>query len=208
MLQLFFGSILLSLVHASIPNHWLTVVSIGRAEKWSLRETLFAAFITGFTHIFSTILIGIAIGIIGYTISERYAFIYEKIAPILLIALGLAFVIADRISHHKHQHGIENIKTRNRSKLAILTSLSLTMFLSPCIELEAYYFNAGSAGWIGILMVSAVYLVVTVTGIVLLVYLASKGVNSIRSHFLDQHGRLLSGAILVLLGIITLFIGF
>ena len=40
MWQLFLGSLLLSLIHATIPNHWLPVVAVGKAEKWTMNETL------------------------------------------------------------------------------------------------------------------------------------------------------------------------
>ena len=32
------GSIILSLLHAAIPNHWLPVIAIGRKEGWTLSE--------------------------------------------------------------------------------------------------------------------------------------------------------------------------
>ena len=84
----------------------------------------------------------------------------------------------------------------------------MAMFLSPCLEIEAYYFQAATAGWSGILMVSAVYVIVTVSGMLLLVFLASKGVRAIQSHFLDHHEKLLSGIVLILLGIFALFVHF
>jgi hypothetical protein len=37
MIDLLAGSILLSIIHAAIPNHWIPVVMIGRAEKWCFR---------------------------------------------------------------------------------------------------------------------------------------------------------------------------
>jgi hypothetical protein len=98
--------------------------------------------------------------------------------------------------------------TKNRSKWAIVISLAITMFLSPCLEVEAYYFQAGAEGWPGILAVSAVYVLVTVAGMLLLVYLGNKGVRAIHSHFLDHHEKLLSGLVLVLLGIVALIVRF
>jgi len=89
MWQLVFGSILLSLVHASIPNHWLPVVAIGKAEHWSQRETLFVAGISGMAHTLSTVIIGIIIGFIGHRLNESYTFISENVAPLLLILLGV-----------------------------------------------------------------------------------------------------------------------
>jgi nickel/cobalt exporter len=208
MLQLFFGSILLSLVHAAIPNHWLPVVAIGKAENWTQRETLLVAAISGFAHTISTVLVGITIGIIGISLSRNYAFISEKVAPALLIVLGVIYLIIDRLNHHKHTHGTDTGKIRSRSKWAIVISLALAMFLSPCIEIEAYYFQAGVEGWPGILMVSAVYVIITVSGMVLLVFLGNKGVRAIQSHFLDHHEKLLSGIVLLLLGIFALLVHF
>ena len=208
MFQLLFGSFLLSLVHAAIPNHWLPVVAIGRAEHWTQRETLIVAGISGFAHTLSTVLVGITIGLIGHTLSRNYTFISEKVAPALLILLGVIFLVIDRLNYHKHKHQVRTGKSGNRSKVAIITSLAIAMFLSPCLEIEAYYFQAGAAGWQGILLVSVVYVVITVSGMLLLVYLGNKGVRAIRSHFLDHHEKLVSGLVLVLLGVFSLFVRF
>jgi nickel/cobalt transporter (NicO) family protein len=208
MLQLFFGSILLSLVHAAIPNHWLPVVAIGRAENWTQKDTLLVAAISGFAHTLSTVLVGITIGIIGISLSRNFTFFAETVAPAVLIVLGLTYLIIDLLKHHKHVHGTDAGKIRNRSKWAIITSLAFAMFLSPCIEIEAYYFQAGSKGWPGILLVSLIYVVITVLGMVILVYLGNKGVRAIQSHFLDHHEKLLSGVVLILLGVFGLLVHF
>ena len=80
------------------------------------------------------------------------------------------------------------------------------MFFSPCIEIEAYYFNAGLLGWAGIWIVSVIYLLVTVLGMVLLVDLGLRGAKKIRSHFLDHHEKMITGIVLVVLGIVAYFI--
>lgn len=208
MWQLFFGSFLLSIIHATIPNHWLPIVAIGKAENWTQHETLVVTGISGFAHTFSTLLIGIAIGFVGHRLHESYTFISEKIAPSLLILLGVIYLIVDRLKHHQHTHGIPSAVARKRSKWAIIISLAITMFLSPCLEIEAYYFQAGTQGWMGILLVSAVYVIVTVSGMLLLVYLGNKGVRAIQSHFLDHHEKLLSGMVLILLGVLALILKF
>jgi putative Mn2+ efflux pump MntP len=40
----------------------------------------------------------------------------------------------------------------------------------------------------------------------LLVYLGNKGVRAIQSHFLDHHEKLLSGLVLILLGVFALIV--
>jgi putative Mn2+ efflux pump MntP len=148
------------------------------------------------------------VGIIGINLSRNYALITEKIAPSLLIIIGVIYVLIGLRHHHHNHHHKEIIDgdVRNRNKWAIISYLALTMFLSPCLEIEAYYLQAATAGWAGILVVTAIYIFVTIGGMLLLVFLAGKGVQSIRSHFLAHYERVLSGSVLIVLGIISFFV--
>ncbi len=208
MIQVIIGSLLLSVVHASIPNHWIPLVALGRSENWSKKELLIITAITGFAHTASTIIIGILVGFLGYELSTRYFSIISVVAPTILIVLGIIYLIADFSGGHHHHHG--HIKQRNNSsnisKLSIVVSLCVAMFFSPCIEIEVYYFNAGILGWTGIWIVSVIYLVVTVLGMVLLVDLGLRGAKKIRSHFLDHHEKMITGIVLIVLGIVAYFI--
>jgi len=169
MYQILIGSLLLSLIHALIPNHWLPLIAISKTEKWTQNQTLWATVITGIAHTLSTIIIGIIVGLIGYKLSASYSLISETIAPSILIVLGLVYVVVDIHHNHHHHHQMSPIvkeQGQNKSRwVAILTSLSIAMFLTPCIEIEAYYFQAGTIGWTGIFIVSAVYLITTVSAL-------------------------------------------
>lgn len=205
MFQVFLGSFLLSIIHASIPNHWLPIVAIGSSEKWTRRETLVATGVAGFAHTASTILIGIFVGLLGYTLSESYEPVVRVAAPVILVSFGLLYIIIDLKSMHTHPHGI-NGASHKGSKAAIIGSLSLAMFFSPCIEIEAYYFSAGLIGWSGIFIVSVVYLIVTVLGMLILVDLGLKGAKKLRWHFLEHHEKRVTGAVLILLGVLAYFV--
>lgn len=210
MWQVFIGSLILSVIHALIPNHWIPLIAISKTEKWTNKETLFATLVTGFSHTLSTIIIGIIVGFIGIKLSESYSYITRIAAPIVLILIGVIYCLLDlKSSHHHHHHEIDNQKLKNRrSNLAIITSLSIAMFLTPCIEIEAYYFQAGTIGWIGIFIVSLVYLLITLFVMLFLVYLGLKGVNRFNSHFLEHHEKSITGIVLILLGLLAYFIEF
>jgi len=208
MIHLLVSAFLLSIVHAAIPNHWLPIVAIGKGEKWSRGLTLRVTFISGIAHIASTIIIGLLVGWAGYEFSERYTAIFQWLAPSILVGLGLVYLFLHLKEHfgHGHHHHHHDEKKINRSSVtAIITSLTIAMFFSPCIELETYYFTAGSAGWAGILAVSLIYLIVTVAMMVLLVYLALMGSEKINFHFLEHNERLIISTILILTGIIAYF---
>lgn len=210
MWQLFLGSMLLGLIHPLFPNHWIPLIAISKTEKWTNKETIFATLITGFSHTLSTIIIGIIVGFVGIKLSESYSYITRIAAPLILVIIGVIYLILDfRSSHHHHHFEIDNDTLKNRkSKTAIIFSLCIGLFFSPCIEIEAYYFQAATQGWIGILLVSMVYLIMTLTIMVCLVYLGLKGVNKFNFHFLDHHEKSITGVVLILLGLLAYFVEF
>ena len=210
MWQIFLGSLLLSVIHGLIPNHWIPLIAISKAERWTNKETLFATFITGFSHMLSTIIIGIMVGFVGIKLTESYHNITKVAAPIIMVLIGIIYLLIDLKSsrHHHHLDINEKVIKNKKSKLAIITSLSIAMFLTPCIEIEAYYFQAGTIGWLGIIIVSSVYLIITLIFMLALVYLGLKGVNRFKSHFLEHHAKRITGIVMILLGLIAYFVEF
>ena len=205
-LEIFFGSFILSVIHALIPNHWMPLVAIGRTENWTRKDTLGVTAITGVAHTASTVLIGIVVGVVGYSLSSSYEFITHIVAPIILVGLGFVYLMVDARGSHRHHELEAKQSGSGRSKIAIVTTLGMAMFFSPCIEIEAYYFFASSLGWLGIITVSVVYLVITVLGMVILVFIGLKGVEKLKWHFLEHHDRKVTGLLLILLGMFAYFV--
>ena len=209
MWQIVLGSILLSLIHALIPNHWIPLIALSKTEKWTTKETLSATFITGFSHTISTILIGIAVGFAGIELSESYGHLTKMAAPFILLVIGIIYVLKDlRAGHHHHHHFELKNSELKKTRIAVITSLSIAMFLTPCIEIEAYYFQASTIGWMGILLVSVIYLFITLLVMITLVYLGMKGINRLNSHFLEHHEKGITGIVLILLAVIAYFVEF
>jgi len=212
MWQIFLGSFTLSVVHAFIPNHWIPLIALAKSEKWSMKETLVSTGITGVSHTLSTILIGIFVGFAGIKLSEEFTFVTRIAAPLVLFVLGIFYLLIDWRSSHHHQHHHfdvnEPVINHKKSKTAILFTLSIGMFFSPCIEVEAFFFQAGTLGWSGIFIVSLVYLLVTLALMLTLVYLGLKGVNKFDSHLLEHHEKRIIGIVLILLGLLAYFVEF
>jgi putative Mn2+ efflux pump MntP len=205
--QIVLGSLLLSALHAAIPNHWIPLVAIARSEGWTRSETLTFTGITGLAHVTSTILIGVVAGLLGHGLSTRYSAVASVVAPAVLIGLGLIYLALElrgRAHHHGHLKPPERADAASR--LSLVATLSAAMFFSPCIEIEAYYFTAGTLGAPAIVAVSLVYLVVTVGGMILLVDLGLKGASKMQSHFLEHHERAVTGLVLVGLGLLALVV--
>ncbi|MFA5833929.1 MAG: hypothetical protein WDA22_10690 [Bacteroidota bacterium] len=210
--QIIIGALLLSIVHASIPNHWLPLVALSKSEKWNERFTLSTTAIAGAAHTLSTLIIGVIVGFLGYKLSDSYSFIVGVIAPSLLLLLGIIYlalsILANKHHHHHHHHSheIHLDDTKKKTTIAIILTLMISMFFSPCLEIEAYYFVASKLGWQGIITVSVIYTIITISGMLLLVWLGMKGVKNIKSHYLEHHEKTITGILLIVLGIAGYFI--
>lgn len=204
MIQLIIGSILLSLLHGLIPNHWLPILAIARKEAWSRGETLSITLLAGLAHATSTILIGFGLGLLGLTLSNEISFFTSLIAPGILISLGLFFIWQHYRHHHFHLH--QKVEVKNRSKVQIVALLAIAMFFSPCLEIEAYYPVAGAIGWHAVAIISLIYLLISVGGMVLWVSWAYKKITHVNWHRLEHNAGIITGAVLILTGMLFFII--
>ena len=203
MYSIFIGSLLLSLLHAVIPNHWLPVLAIGKKDNWTLQEVTKVTFISGLAHALSTIVIGIILGFLGLQLASKIQYFTHFIAPAVLILLGVFFIY----QHHRHKHfHLHQVSKLSLSKTKIIMALVVAMFLSPCLEIEAYFLMAGTKGWWAVATIAALYLTISVTGMVVWVRLVYKGMLKLNWHTLEHKAGIITGWTLIITGIIAFFI--
>lgn len=206
--SLLVGSLTLSLLHALIPSHWLPFVTIGQTERWSLRQTLTVTAIAGLAHTISTTLLGILVSLAGWQLAENYHDLSERAIPLLLLALGLWYLMQHLRHRHLHDHIDLGAARKARSFTALLLSLGLAMFLSPCLEIEAYFLSAGAKGWNAVVLVALIYNVVTLSGMLLMVTIGRRGLQQVNPHWFEHHENLITGLTLVGLAVLNFFIEF
>lgn len=198
MLNLLTGSLLISILHAFLPNHWLPVLAISKKEKWDLNQTTRVTFIAGLAHASSTALLGILLAFIGAELSTLIQNFTLYIAPGILISIGLFYIYQHSRHHHFHLHG--HPETQSHQK--IVFALAASMFLSPCFEIEAYFLMAGTISWSLVTIMAVLYLLVTVTGMVVWVRIAQKGLTKLNWHSLEHNAGIITGITLVVSGIL------
>lgn len=203
MSSLFIGSLLISLLHALIPNHWLPVLAIGRKEGWSLAETTRITFIAGLSHVISTVAIGILLALIGNELAMYIDNFTKVIGPSVLVLIGIYFVRQHYIHHHFH---LEKKQIEKKSKSAVILALVIAMFLSPCMEIEAYFMLAGGKGWYFMALMAGMYTIITIAGMLIWIRIVYKGVLKLNWHKWEHNAGIITGLVLIITGIISFFI--
>ena len=204
MLSLVAGTFFLALIHALIPNHWLPLVAVARAENWKVKDLTTVTFISATAHVLGTVALGLVLGVIGKELAERYGEAINIGASILLIIFGLVYYTVNLPHHHHSQQ--KDVAQYQRSKRRWILIFVAMMFLSPCLEVESLFLSAGAFGMATVTLISVVYAIVSISGILLLVNLGNKGVNLLPAEFIEHNEKRISGAVLIAVGIISFFL--
>lgn len=209
MLSFVLGALVVSLVHALMPDHWMPIVLISRTERWSDRETLWASILIVVPHMLSTIALGVFAGLVGFKLSALHDMVMSIIAPVVFVCVGLGYIYLNfrRGRHHGHG-GSSPDELADQPKGRIISLLAVALFFSPCVPMGSYFFIAGSSGVHSLIYVSATYILVTVASILLLVHAGRRGVELLRWEFLEENERLVTGLVLLILGVLIYFIEF
>jgi putative Mn2+ efflux pump MntP len=200
--EFLFAALTLSLLHATIPNHWLPIIAIGKRSGWTAGKTVRITVMAGSAHALSTILIGLALSLLGWQLSEWVTVFSRIAAPVFLIGMGLVFIWRHYFHRHFHLHGPIR-DTQDEQKLIL--ALALAMFLSPCLEIAAFFMLAGTHGLSAVLALSGLYFLTTVLGMAVWVWLVWRGLTISNWHSLEHYAGIISGGILVISGLWGLF---
>ena len=204
MLSLLTGTLILAAIHALIPNHWLPLVAVAKAEGWKQKEITTVTLLAAAAHVFGTIALGIVLGFIGKELKEEYGKAITVAAAIILIVFGLVYFSVN-LPHHHHSTQ-QDVSAYKKSKTRWIWIFIGMMFLSPCLEVESLFLSAGAFGMGAVFAMAACYAIISILGIWLLVSLGIKGVNLLPADFIEHNEKKISGIVLILVGIVTFFL--
>lgn len=200
MFNIIIGNLVLSLLHAIIPNHWLPVLVIGRNDNWSIKEVSRITLLSGFGNAISTMIIGLIMCFLGLELAASIQYFTHFVVPGVLIVLGIFYIY----QHHRHRHfHLHSIPEPTLAKNKIVIALVVGMFFSPCMEIEAYFLLAGAKGIWALVIVAILYLAISVSGIVMWVRLAYKGILKFNLHAIKHKAGIITGWTLIFTGIIS-----
>ncbi|MFN3246406.1 MAG: hypothetical protein ACK42K_06870 [Leptonema sp. (in: bacteria)] len=197
--QYIVATILLALIHGSIPNHWLPFIALSRAEKWSTKKLIMIISIGAIFHSLSTAILGFFISYFGYYISSISQL--EKILPtFFMVFLGMIYLIIDHQEHYN-----DPLKKKSINPIFSVMLLYLGMFFSPCLEIEAIYFSVGRYGLTSFVLISLIYTIITLVSMLTFSYLAYKGLLKYFPKILEKYEKRMIGLVLIILGIFSFY---
>ncbi len=212
------------------PDHYLPFIVIGRARGWKLRRTLLTAAVCGLGHVAGSVVLGL-VGIgLGVAVGklEIIEGVRGNLAAWLLISFGLIYTAwgvrqavrnrphshahqhADGTSHDHHHHHHHDHSHVHEAKNKSITpwALFVVFVLGPCEPLiPILMYPAARANVGGLILVTAIFAVVTIATMVGMVFLAERGIALLPLKKMERYAHVLAGLAIFSSGLAIRFLG-
>ncbi|WP_019924993.1 hypothetical protein [Nocardia sp. BMG111209] len=211
--------------HAVLPDHWVPLAVMARAQRSSLPRVLRLSGLAGVAHVALSLLLGaivIGIGLQFRDVVERRE---NLVVGGLLIVTGLALAVLElrgrghghshdehgahgHAGHeHEHQHGHEHehAGSGDRGRVGRLLSVAVPFgaAASPDLTILPIFLAAGAVGTTAALGTLIVFALVTIATIVVATTLGALAGYRLRGERVDRNANLITAAVLAIIGILV-----
>lgn len=212
---------------AAGPDHYLPFVALARSGNWSYRKTLLWTIVCGTGHILSSVLLGLGIAALGWSLTRISAVEAARgsYAGWAMFGFGLLYTIwglynAYRNKPHKHfdmegdgemyvyehRHG-EAVRPYERHKVTPWV-MFIIFLLGPCEPMiPLLFFPAAKSNWAVMLLMIAVYTVVTLLTMITIVTLGYTGLGFMNTEKMSRYMHAIGGFTILLCGAGMLWLG-
>ena len=225
-----FSAATIAFVHTLLgPDHYLPFVALAKARCWGISKTIRITLLCGAGHLAGSI----ALGLLGIALGTKMASLEwleglrGNLAAWILIGFGIAYTAwglrqawRNRPHEHWHSHGDhshchEHSHHQEHSHVHANTRSSLTPWiifiifvLGPCEPLiPLLMYPAARESVFGVMMVTAVFGMVTVLTMSLAVIVASLGIRAIKLKRFERYSHAVAGSTILVCGISVAFLG-
>ncbi len=211
-LPILLTGLMIALLHAAIPTHWLPFVIASRAQKWSWQKTQSILLIAGLGHIIMTTVLGALIFVLGLGFFQKYQNYFLLLACLSIAIFGFYQVVQHfqgrKHSHcqqTEHHHHFDDIQKNSQDGWAILSLLSLLTF-SPCESFLPVYLSAVQQGWPGFLYLSLILAVGTLSSMLILTWISLRSLARFQMNWIEDYEKLVTGIGLLTLSVLVFLI--
>jgi len=215
------------------PDHYLPFIMMSWARKWSAAKTGLITFLCALGHIAGSVVLGLLGVVLGWAVKglEGTEAIRGGLAAWLLIAFGFAYLVwgirlvyrrqphrhrhphlseasgphqheHTHVGEHTHVHDLETGKTVTPWVLFVI------FVFGPCEPLiPLLMYPAAKGGYGGLVLVTAVFGIVTTATMLAAVFLGKAGVDFLPLKKIQRYSHALAGAAIMLCGLAIQFLG-
>lgn len=214
----------LGFIHTVLgPDHYIPFVALAKARNWTRTRTAAVTFLCGLGHVGSSVLIGLAGIALGTSVSrlEWLEGLRGDAAGWLLLSFGLAYMLwgikkaikGEKHSHshthdgssvhsHEHPHETEHAHVHGNGTSVTPWALFIIFVFGPCEPLiPVLMYPAMKGGLSHAMAAAAVFSLVTVSTMMVSVFLLLRGVRLFPAERLERYAHALAGFAILSCGV-------
>ena len=198
----------IAFLHSFAPDHWMPFAVIAKAKKWPKAKLLWIIFVSGIGHVVSSVILGVMGILLGFSLSKLKGIEGHRgeIGLWLLIGFGIAYMLWGIKKARGHEHKeIEEEKLKR--KTVAMWTLFAVVILGPCEPLIPLIFLGYNYGWAGVVLVAAVFSIVTIVMMLLQGFLSFMGVQLIKNEIAGRYSHAFAGLVIALTGVFIMLVG-
>lgn len=204
MVVLSFSAAFVGLVHSLAPGHWLPVVLMAKARRWSLKTALLGAMVTASGHIFLSVLLGLLSIWIGVHFLSQYEAQIERYAGLALAGFGLIYA-AQAYFRHSSCHGHTHHGPDPRGQKTPFVFL-FTLGFSPCVAVLPVFAAAAAEGSFSTVLTLICFSIGVMTALIGSTLVVSLGLVKLDHPIFEHFGDVITGMGVALMGVILFFV--
>jgi len=215
------------------PDHYVPFIALAKCRNWHMGKTLLWTFVCGVGHVAAALLIAVGFYyLLGWVTEEHAKFIDDhrgNVAAWLLIAFGAIYAAwglraarASKPHKHTHQHenGEEHTHTHSHNctghrhwhdrpdnAKVIPWILFIIFAFGPCEAVWGVLPAAAAVSPACLAVATLVFTAITILTMMVTVGLALRGIQLLKSSFLERYAHATAGLAILLCGLAIAFLG-
>jgi hypothetical protein len=193
-------------VHALIPDHWLPLVLLARAQRWEQRKAVAVAAFSGVLHALVSVSLGALALWGGREAARELGERLQRLSAGLLLLFGLVYAgwALARGGHSLHVHPRLGDAHAEPDRRLTGIALGFVVGFNPCVLIIPILFATGGMASAWQLGVAAAFAATTVVTTAVMVWVGLRSARRPEFAALDRYGEVLSGALIGLTGLVVL----
>jgi nickel/cobalt transporter (NicO) family protein len=207
-------------LHSILPDHWVPLAVVARTQRWTLLRTAGVSLLASVGHVLTSIVLGGLIALVGLQFRTTFETQQAHIVGVVLILTGVGFALWSATGHgghthhdhehghghdHSHDHGPDHNhapgerRSTARGIAAILIPFGAAA--SPDLTILPVALAASAIGIGAVVGVLAAFSLVTLVTFVGLTVAATLAGYQIKGDWLEEHGNMITGVVLIGIGV-------
>jgi nickel/cobalt exporter len=203
------------ILHMSAPDHWATLVILGKASRWTRAKLLSVSLIAGLGHVLLSIIIGLAVVGVGFFFSTIISAYITKAIGALMIAAGLFVGVKTLIFQHqdptvkppREDESQDKRTTGEGFKRSAGYFAVLGAALSPDLSVLPIFVLAVPVGIFLAIDIALVFALASILTNLLLVFVASLGLAKTVENLPAKYNDAIAGFVIAAVGLYVFIAG-